>query len=636
MKNKEHLIDELKQLLPEYMAQKRILIGGKRNRMIRCINPVHEDLNPSMSYNRQNCTLHCFSCGVSYDLFDVIRMDYPECDSFPRQVKRACEIFGKPFPEEFGKSEKPSTSLIEQRAARRELKEPVADFTAHVEAEIVKNGMGGGYFAKRGLSQELCERYHLYESSGRAVLPIFTAGKCTCYCARAISENLQPRYKNSAGAMDVFGADYLSGEGKGGALFITEAVFDALSAEECGFQAMALCGVSNVRKFLALCEANPAAANSYTFLAAGDADEAGRRMNEELSAGLAVLGLECRTLELPEGTKDLNELLMKDREALRACLERAVNADRYQYERTNTANAVESLLDWTARRASRNAYSTGFYELDALLDGGLYAGLYIIGAISSLGKTSFVLQIADYIAEQETDVLYFSLEMSRMELMAKSISRTSYLLDPTAERSDALTMRQVLRGGLEEGSAQKTLFDSAVAAYRKAGEGLFIREGIADIGVQEIRRAVHEHIRLRGRKPVVIVDYLQILQPDDRRATDKQNTDRAVVELKRISRDFDVPVFAVSSFNRENYRNAVSMEAFKESGAVEYSSDVLLGLQLAGAGEPGFDVNAAKAASPRAVELVMLKNRSGLPYAKVAYRYNARFSCFTEGARLKR
>lgn len=87
------------------------------------------------------------------------------------------------------------------------------------------------------------------------------------------------------------------------------------------------------------------------------------------------------------------------------------------------------------------------------------------------------------------------------------------------------------------------------------------------------------------------------MKPSDPRATDKQNTDRAVVELKRISRDFDIPVFAVSSFNRENYRNAVSMEAFKESGAVEYSSDVLFGLQLAGAGEQGFDVNAAKARS---------------------------------------
>lgn len=636
MKDNDQLILELKQLLPEYMAQKRILIGGKRSRMIRCINPEHDDRNPSMSYNRKTQTLHCFACGVNYDLFDVIKMDYPECDSFPRQVKKACDIFGKQFPQTFGCKEKSVAATTQPQKRQIAEDEPVLDYTKQVQAAVQSHGAGGVYFAKRGLSQATCEQFRLYENGGRAVLPIFADEKCTCYCARAISDTLRPRYKNSPGAMELFGVDYLSGEGKGGALFITEAIFDALSVEECEFQAMALCGVSNVRKFLALCEANLAAANGYTFFAAGDADEAGQRMNEQLMRGLTALGLDCRTVKLPKGVKDLNELLMQNKQALTQCLEQAVDADRFAYERTNAAEAIPDLLDQSLRMASRNAYSTGFLEFDRILDGGFYAGLYIIGAISSLGKTSFVLQIADYIAEHETDVLYFSLEMSRIELMAKSISRISCGLDPSAKRTDALTMRQVLRADCAENSRRKALFDRAVNVYQTVGRGLYIREGIADIGVQEIRRAVREHIRLTGRKPLVIVDYLQILQPSDPRATDKQNTDRAVVELKRISRDFDLPVFAVSSFNRENYRNSVSMEAFKESGAVEYSSDVLLGLQLAGAGEPGFDVNAAKAASPRQVELVMLKNRSGLPFAKISYRYHARFSYFSEGIRLKR
>ena len=151
-----------------------------------------------------------------------------------------------------------------------------------------------------------------------------------------------------------------------------------------------------------------------------------------------------------------------------------------------------------------------------------------------------------------------------------------------------------------------------------------------ELGVREVREAVREHLRQRGERPVVMVDYLQILRPDDPRATDKQNTDRAVVELKRISRDFDLPVVAVSSFNRDNYRSAVSMEAFKESGAVEYSSDVLLGMQLEGAGESGFDVNEQKRRTPRPVELVLLKNRSGLPHAKLSLRYYAKYSCFLE------
>jgi replicative DNA helicase len=77
------------------------------------------------------------------------------------------------------------------------------------------------------------------------------------------------------------------------------------------------------------------------------------------------------------------------------------------------------------------------------------------------------------------------------------------------------------------------------------------------------------------------------------------------------------------------------MEAFKESGAVEYSSDVLLGLQLQGAGSRDMDVNAAKAREPRAVELVVLKNRNGVPYAKLPLRYYAKYNLFEEDSPTK-
>lgn len=658
MNQNDRLLDELRGYLPEYMAQKRMVVGrGKK--LIRCINPQHSDSTPSMSYYPKTKKLHCFGCGATYDLFDVIRMDYPDCDSFPRQVKKACELFGVPFPEDFGRD--PAASPAPRAGTRadavpagaaplraltpaarisppapEEPAEPPADYGALVEEGLRRYGAGGAYFAARGIPQRLCEKYSLWQDGERAWMPVRAGGRWACYCARALREETKPRYKNSPGAMELFGGDHLAGEGEGRALFITEAIFDALSVEACGYQALALCGAGNTRKFLSLCAANPAAANSYTFFAAGDNDEAGRRMNAAVREGLAELGISCGAVEWPEGAKDANELLLRDPDALHAALDAAANADRYEYERKNAASAVGELLDLSVKRASRSAVPTGFPALDDLLDGGLYAGLYIIGAISSLGKTSYLLQIADSIAAAGSDVLYFSLEMSKLELMAKSISRISYRLDPSAERSDAFTARQVLRLDLGMDERRAALLSAAVEAYKKTGERLYYKEGLMDIGVQEVRAAVREHIRLRGRRPVVFVDYLQILKPSDPRATDKQNTDRAVVELKRISRDFDIPVFAVSSFNRENYRNAVSMEAFKESGAVEYSSDVLFGLQLAGAGEQGFDVNAAKARSPRAVELVMLKNRNGVPYAKIEYAYNAKFSYFGEGRRILR
>ena len=72
----ERFLNELRALLPEYMAQKRIVVGTRGKKLIHCINPEHRDRTPSMSYHPQSRRLHCFGCGANYDLFDVIAMDY--------------------------------------------------------------------------------------------------------------------------------------------------------------------------------------------------------------------------------------------------------------------------------------------------------------------------------------------------------------------------------------------------------------------------------------------------------------------------------------------------------------------------------------------------------------------------------
>ena len=128
----------------------------------------------------------------------------------------------------------------------------------------------------------------------------------------------------------------------------------------------------------------------------------------------------------------------------------------------------------------------------------------------------------------------------------------------------------------------------------------------------------------------MVVDYVQILAPHSERATDKQNMDKAVLELKRLSRDYKTPVIAISSLNRANYNTAISMEALKETGGLEYSSDVLIGLQLKGAGEKNFDVNEAKKKTPREIELVILKNRNGRTGDKLEYKYYPMFNYFKE------
>jgi len=82
-----------------------------------------------------------------------------------------------------------------------------------------------------------------------------------------------------------------------------------------------------------------------------------------------------------------------------------------------------------------------------------------------------------------------------------------------------------------------------------------------------------------------------------------------------MGRDFEIPIIAISSFNRENYTASVNKSAFKESWAVEYSADVLMGLRLAGMdevaraeiGEKQSKIDELKARDPRKVELIILK-----------------------------
>lgn len=177
---------------------------------------------------------------------------------------------------------------------------------------------------------------------------------------------------------------------------------------------------------------------------------------------------------------------------------------------------------------------------------------------------------------------------------------------------------------------ERELIKSAINDYHSISKRIFIREGMGDVTADTIVEQVKEHISKGNKPPVVIVDYLQILMPHNQKGTDKTNTDYAILNFKRLSRDYKIPVVVISSFNRENYSNKVSMQAFKESGAIEYSTDVLIGLQLIGVGSKSFDVDAAKSKNPREIEAVILKNRNGRTGDKIGYNFYAMFNYFSE------
>ena len=261
--------------------------------------------------------------------------------------------------------------------------------------------------------------------------------------------------------------------------------------------------------------------------------------------------------------------------------------------------------------------ATGFEELDNVLSGGLHnERLYILGARTGAGKTTFILQIADYIANQGRCVLFFSLEMSRFELISKSISRLTYTIDKDC--------------AMYTNSFDKR-FNSFQhdEVYKKAESQYFnikkmtIVEASGEIGALQIKKIIEDYINYKQERPVVIVDYLQILAPyEEKYARDiRLNIDKTVVELKRIARRFKIPVVAISSFNRAaNRSEEISEDAFKESGAIEYSCDVALGLQS----------KDKEKSTTREIELKILKNRIGVKNKKITFEYNAGFHHFKE------
>ena len=318
-----------------------------------------------------------------------------------------------------------------------------------------------------------------------------------------------------------------------------------------------------------------------------------------------------------------------------AVADEAEQAEREAYLKTSTAHYLQSFIDGIPESVNTPCISTGFSSLDNVLDGGLYEGLYVIGAISSLGKTTLIAQIADQIAQAGTDVLFFSLEMARNELISKSVSRHTLIkaFESKIPISNAKTARGITTGKryVNYSKAERELITSSIQAYSAYAEHIYISEGVGDIGAIQIREAVERHISLTGNKPVVIVDYLQILAPYNERFSDKQNNDKAMLELKRTSRDNKIPLIAISSFNRENYKEEVNMSAFKETGSIEYSSDVLIGLQLKGAGKKDFDATEEKKRDPRSIELVILKNRNGRVGDRLPFQYYPLFNFFKEG-----
>ena len=129
--------------------------------------------------------------------------------------------------------------------------------------------------------------------------------------------------------------------------------------------------------------------------------------------------------------------------------------------------------------------------------------------------------------------------------------------------------------------------------------------------------------------PVLFLDYLQLVAPGRAGMTEKQTADAAVAMLKQLARRYDMPVMAASSLNREAYRPGSAepgLSAFKESGSVEYSADLLLVLKYR------TDADRENKTAPRHLALTILKNRFGATGESIPLDYEPEKELFRNGA----
>ena len=354
---------------------------------------------------------------------------------------------------------------------------------------------------------------------------------------------------------------------------------------------------------------------------------------KKLSSGLSKLRIRHYFCSLiVEGTKDQNESLVAAPEAFKALVrgipqqiaEQKLKARRKLSDSAKVAKWEVSIAN------ARDAIPTGWKSLDKALEGGLYEGLYVIPGATGTGKTAFALQMAYQIARQRKDVLYISLEMGEEEIYERHISRLSYEL--YGMTSKAKTVHSLIQ--------EKKTVPEAREQFEKVG--LYLRTicGVGSIDADDIRRVVERYEHELDTLPVVFVDYLQILKAHDPHMTDKQAVDYNVLRLKQLSRDYKIPVIALASMNRTSYSDVISMVSIKESGAIEYTSDVCIGLQMAAMdsivdgskkqGQQEKKVRKLKSKQNREMQAVILKQRNGQIGAEILFTYCAMFNHFGE------
>jgi replicative DNA helicase len=232
---------------------------------------------------------------------------------------------------------------------------------------------------------------------------------------------------------------------------------------------------------------------------------------------------------------------------------------------------------------------TGFPRFDALLGGGLHPGaITVIAARTSVGKTALAGNIALSFAQQGHATMFCTMEQTDTELVERFISLLSGV--------PAIRIRQ------------RKFSEGEYARIFEAAEQFRALPMHIDDGTRQTVQHIAANARLAKRKHnlrLLVVDYLQLIEPDDKRAIREQQVAAASRGLKAIAKDLEIPVLVLAQLNRgveHREQKTPRLSDLRESGAIEQDADVVAFIDRRSTYETAPEHEAS---------LIVAKNRAG-------------------------
>ena len=263
------------------------------------------------------------------------------------------------------------------------------------------------------------------------------------------------------------------------------------------------------------------------------------------------------------GKESLESVLDKTEHDIFALLSSRTGAD-YVPIRQVVMNALEKIEKASQQDGNVTGIPTGFIDLDYRTAGLQPSDLVLIAARPSMGKTAFVLNIAQYVAFHENMcTAIFSLEMSKEQLVNRLFSLES--------RVDAQALRT---GNLSDADWAKLVEGAGII-----GDSELIIDDTPGISISEMRSKCRKY-KLEHDLKLIIIDYLQLMSGSGR-STDSRQQEISDISrsLKALARELNVPVLALSQLSRaveQRPDHRPMLSDLRESGAIEQDADVVM------------------------------------------------------------